>query len=76
MSKLYLVMLLAGALAVLGLMQSSDDAIVKAEQARYCGMVEMYRATDGVYGWPNYDNRDCSGYGDTGAGQTGNGEPK
>lgn len=65
MNKLYLAMILAGALAVLGIMQTSDDAIAQAEQARYCDMIEMYRATDGAYGWPNYDNRDCAGYGDT-----------
>lgn len=55
-------------IAAYALVSTSDYGIAKAEHNHYCRDVELYRATDGVYGHPDYDKRDCSGYGDTAAG--------
>jgi len=36
-----------------------EDAI--AEQAHYCDMVQLYKASNGENGWPNYKGVDCEG---------------
>ena len=34
-----------------------EDAI--SEQAHYCDMVQLYKASNGENGWPNYKGVDC-----------------
>ena len=47
------------AISIVGKMEAQD--LVKAN-SHYCKMVEQYIDSDGMYGWPDYDNRyenDC-----------------
>lgn len=50
----------AGILA-LGLVLAHTERNEQAAQhAHYCEMVEIHNESEGRYGWPNYDNRECN----------------
>lgn len=53
-----MVIVWALALLVIGRMEHEDN---EGEQTRYCEMVSLYRATDGEFGWPDYEGRECDG---------------
>lgn len=47
------VLLAASILAITAPLADDQDLELK----HYCEMVQIYRESDGEYGWPDYDNR-------------------
>ena len=41
------------AACVVGTMEFEDE---ERQQALYCDMVKIYQESDGMYGWPDYNN--------------------
>ena len=53
--------LLAVVVLVLGLaMADTERNEAQAQHDHYCDMVQIYKDSQGEYGWPNYENRECS----------------
>tara|TARA_E500000318_G_scaffold87567_1_gene84551 strand:- start:151 stop:384 length:234 start_codon:yes stop_codon:yes gene_type:complete len=55
------VILIAVVVIGLGIAGRGDMEDAIAEQAHYCDMVQLYKASNGENGWPNYKGVDCEG---------------
>lgn len=57
-----MIMLLIVLVVVLNIIGTMNFEDVVASNTDYCSMVEHFTATDGAFGWPDYENRynrDC-----------------
>lgn len=58
--KLYISVAAILATLLLWGLSGTEDAVKAAELKNYCHMVELYNATDGAAGWPDYDeDKEC-----------------
>lgn len=57
--KRYLIVLLLAIAGAMWIYSGSEDKVNKMEHQHYCQMVKQWKATDGLYGWPDYKHEEC-----------------